>query len=169
MSDHGRIAVHEFEGSLVGSIQVELSERVMRAFRENLLEEIHRTGAESAIIDVSGLSVLDLHEFDFLRSTFRMASIMGCRSILVGLNPGIVAALIQLDADVEGLETALSVEHAIHALRPRPDASAEADDEDVEHGPPGEADEDSDAPATPAEHPFLAPRSGDDRSGDGNE
>ena len=51
MSEDSRIAVHEFEGSLVGSIQVELSDRVMRAFRENLLEEIHRTGATSAVLD----------------------------------------------------------------------------------------------------------------------
>lgn len=155
MSDDSRIAVHEFEGSLVGSIQVELSDRVMRAFRENLLAEIHRTGATSAIIDVSGLNVLDIHEFDFLRSTFRMASIMGCRSVLVGLNPGIVAALIQLDADVEGLETALSVEHAIHALRPAP--TTDADDEDVEQEPPAEAGDDADAPAEP---PYLAPGPG---------
>ena len=158
MSDDGRIAVHEFEGSLVGSIQVELSDRVMQAFRENLLEEIHRTGAASAIIDVSGLNVLDIHEFDFLRSTFRMASVMGCRPILVGLNPGIVAALIQLDADVEGLETALSVEHAIHALRPAP--ATDLDDEDGEHDGPGEPGDDSDAPADRAGDPSDLPRPG---------
>ena len=160
MSDDGRIAVHEFEGSLVGSILVELSDRVMQAFRENLLEEIHRTGAASAIIDVSGLNVLDIHEFDFLRSTFRMASVMGCRPILVGLNPGIVAALIQLDADVEGLETALSVEHAIHALRPAP--APDPDDEDGEHDHPGEPGDDPDVPADHAEDPSDVPRPGDE-------
>ena len=118
MSEAGHIAVHEFEGSLVGVVQIELSEEVIREFQDHLLSEIRRTGSKSAIVDVSGLDVMDLHEFELLRRTFRMAGIMGCRTILAGLNPGIVAALVNLDADTDGLETALSVEHAIQSLRP---------------------------------------------------
>ena len=107
MSDTGHIAVHEFEGSLVAVIQIELSDEVIRRFREDLLEEIRRRGAPSVIVDVSGLEVMDLHEFDQLRRIFRMATIMGCRPILAGLQPGIVAALVQMDADTEGLELSL--------------------------------------------------------------
>ena len=58
MAEGGQIAVHEFEGSLIGSIQLELSESVMRAFRDDLLEQIRRTGCRSAVIDVSGLEVM---------------------------------------------------------------------------------------------------------------
>lgn len=138
MSDAGKIAVHEFEGSLVGVIQIELSEDVIREFQDHLLSEIHRTGSTSAIVDVSGLDVMDLHEFELLRRTFRMAAIMGCRTLLAGLNPGIVAALIQLDADTSGLETALSVEHAIQSLRPA-SADAASQASDTEESEPPEA------------------------------
>jgi rsbT antagonist protein RsbS len=117
LSETGHIAVHEFEGSLIGVIQLELSDDVIRRFREDLLTEIRRSGARHAVVDVSGLEVMDLHEFEQLRRVFRMATIMGCRPILAGLNPGIAAALVQMDAEVDGLETALSVEHAIQALR----------------------------------------------------
>ncbi len=140
MSETGHIAVHQFEGSLVGVIQIELSDEVVARFREDLLAEIRRTGSTSAIIDVSGLEVMDLYEFEQLRRICRMAGIMGCRTILAGLQPGIVAALVQMDADTEGLETALSVEQALELLRPGPTAddaaSAAAGDDDLD-GDPG--------------------------------
>jgi rsbT antagonist protein RsbS len=145
MSDTGHIAVHEFEGSLIAVIQIELSDSVIERFREDLLAEIRRRSAPSLIVDVSGLDVMDIHEFEQLRRIFRMAKIMGCRSILAGLQPGIVAALVQLDADTDGLETVLSVEHAVNLLRrsaaeaaneavideggPEPDAAVEGGDE----------------------------------------
>jgi rsbT antagonist protein RsbS len=135
MSDTGHIAVHEFEGSLVAVIQIELSDEVIYRFREDLLAEIRRRGAPSVIVDLSGLDVMDLHEFDELRRVFRMASIMGCRPILAGLQPGIVAALVQMDADTDGLETALSVEQALELLRPAaddgPGDGAPSDDDDA--------------------------------------
>ncbi len=135
----GRIAVHEFEDFLIGSIQVELSDAVAAQFRDDLLDAVHGSGARAVIIDASGLDVMDLHEFEHLRRTFRMAEIMGTRSFLVGLNPGIVAALVTMDADTDGLETALSVEHAIDLLRAEDDSVSEdrinraaGEDDDVE-------------------------------------
>ncbi len=127
MSDTGHIAVHQFEGSLVAVIQIELSDDVLYRFREDLLAEIRRRGAPSVIVDVSGLDVMDLHEFDQLRRIFRMAAIMGCRPILAGLQPGIVAALVQMDAETDGLETALSVEKALELLRPADEADGQDD------------------------------------------
>ncbi len=128
MNDTGHIAVHEFEGSLIAVIQIELSDSVIERFREDLLAEIRRRSAPSLIVDVSGLEVMDIHEFEQLRRIFRMAKIMGCRPILAGLQPGIVAALVQLDADTDDLETVLSVERAVNLLRQEA-AAAEALDE----------------------------------------
>lgn len=149
MSDTGHIAVHEFEGSLIAVIQIELGDSVIERFREDLLAEIRRRSAPSLIVDVSGLEVMDIHEFEQLCRIFRMAKIMGCRSILAGLQPGIVAALVQLDADTEGLETVLSVEHAVNLLRREAAAAAAAAfDPDDEQPAPETADEgDDEAPA----------------------
>lgn len=149
MSDTGHIAVHEFEGSLIAVIQIELSDRVIERFREDLLAEIRRRSAPSLIVDVSGLEVMDIHEFEQLCRIFRMAKIMGCRSILAGLQPGIVAALVQLDADTEGLETVLSVEHAVNLLRR--DAAAAAAEADIDEDRPEPDDAAEGETAAPAE------------------
>jgi hypothetical protein len=61
-----------------------------------------------------------------------MASILGARSILVGLQPGIVSSLIALDCDVDGVEAAADLDDAFRRLRPvaeaKDDATAAEDD-----------------------------------------
>jgi hypothetical protein len=61
-----------------------------------------------------------------------MTALMGGRPILVGLQPGIVAALVEMDADVEGLETAISVEQAVRRLRVHEKEEAVPELEDTE-------------------------------------
>lgn len=120
LGDRSTFAIQEFRGILIAPIQVELTNAFQDRLREALLEAVQRTGARAAIVNVAGLDVMDLEEFESLRRTMRMAEIMGARCILTGLRPGIVSALIALDADVEGLETALNVEQALTLLEPAP-------------------------------------------------
>ena len=61
---------------------------------------------------------MDLEEFEVLRRSMAMASIMGARPIVVGLRAGIVASLIALDAEVDGIEAAADLEDALQRLRP---------------------------------------------------
>jgi hypothetical protein len=46
-----------------------------------------------------------------------MATIMGARPILVGLRPGIVASLIALEADVDGIEAAADLDDAFRLVQ----------------------------------------------------
>jgi rsbT antagonist protein RsbS len=124
--------VNEFEGHLVGSVQVELTESVLDNFREHLLEAVQRTRPMGVIIDVSAVPFMDVQEFAQLRRILNMTALMGGRPILVGLQPGIVAALVEMDADVEGLETAISVEQAVRRLRVHEKEEAVPELEDTE-------------------------------------
>ena len=64
--------------------------------------------------------------------------------MLAGLQPGIVAALVQMDADTDGLETVLSVDRAINILRAEADEPGLVEDEPG----PGADDEADDGPPT---------------------
>ena len=77
--------VNEFEGHLVGSVQVELTESVLDNFREHLLEAVQRTRPMGVIIDVSAVPFMDVQEFAQLRRILNMTALMGGRPILVGL------------------------------------------------------------------------------------
>ena len=100
----------------MASIQIDLSPEVLRQFRTDLLECVQEARANGVILDVSGIDILDLDDFNGLRSTMEMAKIMGARTILSGLKPGVVSALIDLGVDPEGLNAVLNLDDAFRLL-----------------------------------------------------
>lgn len=129
---NGTFSIQEFRGILIAPIQVELTPEFQQSLRDGLLEAVRRTGARGVIINIAALDVMDVQEFESLRRTVQMAEIMGARCILTGLQPGVVAALVALNADVDGLETALNVELAMAMLEPSPAPDDEVGAEDKE-------------------------------------
>ena len=103
-------------GCVVASIQIDLTPEVLRQFRMDLLERVQESRANGVILDVSGIDILDLDDFNGLRHTMEMAEIMGARPILSGLKPGVVSALIDLGADPEGLNAVLNLDDAFRLL-----------------------------------------------------
>lgn len=122
---------------VVASIQVDLDDDVLDRFRQDLLERVHQTGSRAVFLDVSALETLDPDEFAALRRIISMVSIMGSGSVIVGLQPGVVSALVEVNADVEGLQTAIDLDAAFELLEPaadpepdpEPDPEAEAEPE----------------------------------------
>ena len=112
---------------VVASIQVDLDDDVLARFREELLDRVHETGSRAVILDVSGLETLDSHEFAALRRIIAALAIMGSESVLVGLQPGVVSALVEVGADVEGLQTAIDMDAAFALLEPEPQIEPEPD------------------------------------------
>jgi rsbT antagonist protein RsbS len=123
-------------GVVVASIQVDLDDDVLARFREDLLGRIHETGSKGVILDMSGLEMLDSEEFAALRRIMDMTSLMGAEPVLVGLKPGVVSALIETGADVDGLRTAIDLDAGFALfepeprLEPEPSTAAEPDPED---------------------------------------
>ena len=135
-------------GVVVASIQVDLDDDVLARFREDLLERIHATGAKGAILDVSGLATLDSEEFTALRRIMAMTRLLGAESVLVGLQPGVVSALMETGADVDGLQAAINLDAGFALLDPEPEAETETEPATAED-PEREDDVPFDVEATP--------------------
>jgi rsbT antagonist protein RsbS len=112
------VAMQLSRGVVVASIQVDLDDDVLARFREDLLERIHASGSQGVILDVSGLATLDSAEFAALRRIMAMTSLMGAKSVLVGLQAGVVSALIETGADVDGLRAAIDLDAGFALLAP---------------------------------------------------
>ena len=127
MQDHNvsRVPLQLVRNCAVASIQVDLSESVLAQFRTDLLAMLQRTNAASVILDMSGLEVMDLVEFEALRQTVGMARLMGARAIFSGFRAGVVSALVELDADVGSIDAALNLDAAFDALAHEPEAELE--------------------------------------------
>ena len=132
--DIPRIAIQFSRNVVIASIQIDLSDEVLDQFREDLLARVHETSSRGVIVDVSGLDTIDSEEFAALRRIMTMANLMGSRSILLGLRPGVVSALIEAGAEVDGLDAAIDLDGAFEMLESHAeidteaDADAEADD-----------------------------------------
>ena len=123
------VAMQLSRGIVVASIQVDLDDDVLARFREDLLARLHESGSEGVILDVSGLQTLDSEEFAALRRIMDMTGLMGAESVLVGLQPGVVSALIETEADVDGLRTAIDLDAGFVLLEPEPQLETETEPE----------------------------------------
>ncbi len=112
----GRIPLQLTRSCVVASIQVALDAEVLDAFRKELLALLHRSGAQGVILDLAGVEVLDREDFDELRKTMQMASLMGGRCLLAGLRPGVVSALVDLGVDTRGVTAAANLDDAFHLM-----------------------------------------------------
>lgn len=112
------VGLNFFRGCLVATAQTDLHGETLRRFGQDVLANIQASRCRSLIIDLAGVEILDLYDFDGIRDIARMASYLGARPIIAGLQPGIAAALAELDADISGLQMAGTVEHAFEILRP---------------------------------------------------
>jgi rsbT antagonist protein RsbS len=125
--DTPRIAMQVARDIVVASIQVDLDDAVLAQFREDLLHRLQESGCHGVILDVSGLDTLDAEEFAALRRVITMTRIMGAESVLAGLRPGVVSALIESGIDTEGLTTAVDLDAAFTLLMEAAPAAAEDD------------------------------------------
>jgi rsbT antagonist protein RsbS len=116
------VAIQVSRDIVVASIQVDLDDDVLVRFQEDLLQRVHTTGSAGVIFDLSGLETLDSHELSALRRIITMVKIMGAESVLVGLRPGVVSALIEAGADVDGLRAAINLDAAFAMLQPEPES-----------------------------------------------
>lgn len=116
LDDTPRIPMQQTHRFLVVSLQIDLSDAVLRQLQTDLLERTRKLQPRGIILDVSGLTLFDTTEFASLRRTMEMARLMGCPSVLVGIHPGLAAAIAEMDVNCDDLLTARSLEEAFQLL-----------------------------------------------------
>jgi anti-anti-sigma regulatory factor len=97
----------------------DLSEGVLEEARRVMLEGVQRDEANAAILELTAVPFMDSHEFTQLRAATRMAELLGARTAIVGLQPGIIAHLMAANVDTSGVTGFLGLEEALRALRER--------------------------------------------------
>jgi rsbT antagonist protein RsbS len=114
-----RIPLQISNQCLVASIQVDLTDAVLAQFREDLLRELQARQAQGVVLDLSGIEVMDLSDFENIRSTISMAGLMGAQAVVCGLRPGVVASLILLGAETDDLNAVRDLDMAFELLAKR--------------------------------------------------
>lgn len=93
---------------LVGTLDSARTQVVM----ESLLQKIVDTGAEIAIIDITGVPTVDTLVAQHLLKTVTAARLMGADCIISGIRPQIAQTIVHLGVDLEGVVTKASLADA---------------------------------------------------------
>jgi anti-anti-sigma regulatory factor len=115
-SDTRSVTSTRISDCLIVTVPDDLGGAQMDLLREATLNAIHGISTRAVIFELSGLRFLDSEEFSGLKSIAHMTERLGSTSIFVGLHPGIVAHLVQADADLGGIKAKLGLSEALRAL-----------------------------------------------------
>jgi rsbT antagonist protein RsbS len=98
---------------LIASMQEALTDRALVQLRDDLSDRVGRLRARAVIIDVTSLDVLDSFATRTIRGIAQAARLRGARTVVVGIQPDVAFAMVQLGLALEGVATALDLEEGL--------------------------------------------------------
>ncbi len=101
---------------LIASIHTALDDSQMVRFQKDLIQQIGRHRSRGVIIDVAALDVLDSFGSRTLRNLGDMARLRGATTVIVGIQPDVAFAMVQLGMDTGAVYTALDLEEGLEYL-----------------------------------------------------
>lgn len=81
--------------------------------KNSLLETVARTGAKFAIVDLTGVDILDTATADHLLKVMRAVGLLGARCILTGIQPSVAQIVVSLGVDMHGVITLRSLREGL--------------------------------------------------------
>ena len=100
-------------GYLIASFQAALSDEDLLKLRDALVERVGKARSRGVIIDVTALDVMDSFATRTLRAIAHMVRLRGAETVIVGIQPDVAFAMVQLGLTLEGVSTALDLEEGL--------------------------------------------------------
>jgi rsbT antagonist protein RsbS len=110
--------------NLLVTLQGNLEDRTVEHIERAVTREVARTGASGALIDVSGLSIVDSFVARVIARLVAMIRLLGAEATIVGLQPAVAITLVELGVPMGHVSTALNAEQGMARLNRRRDAPA---------------------------------------------
>jgi rsbT antagonist protein RsbS len=101
---------------LIATIQVALTDKDLIHLRDELAQRVGDLRIRGVVIDVTALDVLDSFAARTIRSIAGTAKLRGATTVVVGIQPDVAFAMVQLGLTLEGVLTALDLEGGLEVL-----------------------------------------------------
>lgn len=105
---------------LIASIQSALSDPDLIQLRDDLAKRVGEYRSKGVIIDVTVLDIIDSFATRTLRAIAHMLKLRGAETVIVGIQPDVAFAMVQLGLTLEGVGTALDLEEGLDYLNRHP-------------------------------------------------
>jgi rsbT antagonist protein RsbS len=104
---------------LIVSVQAALTDRDLVQLKDDLAERVGRLRSHGVIIDVSLLDVMDSFATRTLRGIAQTTKLRGAETVIVGIQPDVAFAMIQLGLTLDDVATALDLDEGLELLAAR--------------------------------------------------
>jgi rsbT antagonist protein RsbS len=104
---------------LIACMQTDLTDRDLLQLKDELAEKVGRFRSRGVVIDLSVVDVLDSFATRTVRGIVETVKLRGAEAIIVGIQPDVAFAMVQLGLTLEGIATALDLEEGMEFIAAR--------------------------------------------------
>jgi anti-anti-sigma regulatory factor/HAMP domain-containing protein len=108
------------EGVIVVPIVGSLDSRRATQLIQSVLVGIEEHHARLAVLDITGVPVVDTHVAGVIIQAAGAARLLGSAAVLVGIRPEVAQTLVQLGIDLSGIQTFTTLREALQTSLARP-------------------------------------------------
>jgi rsbT antagonist protein RsbS len=109
---------------LIATVQAALTDEDLVHLRRAMVERVVTARSLGVIIDVTAMDIMDSFASRTLREIAQMIRLRGAETIIVGIQPEVAFAMVQLGITLEGVVTALDLEEGLDYLKQKFDSDA---------------------------------------------
>ncbi len=101
---------------LIASVQSSLNDEELLQLLDDLVVKVASVRAKGVIVDVTVLDIMDSFATRILRDMAHMIKLRGAPTVVVGIQPDVALAMVQLGLSLGNINTALDLEEGIYLL-----------------------------------------------------
>ena len=101
---------------LIATVQAALTDDDLVQLRKAMVERVVLSRSLGVIIDVTAMDIMDSFASRTLREIAQMIRLRGAETVIVGIQPEVAFAMVQLGITLEGVVTALDLEEGLEYL-----------------------------------------------------
>jgi rsbT antagonist protein RsbS len=104
---------------LIACVQAALTDHDLMQLKDEIAQKVGSLRSRGVVIDVSALDVMDSFATRTLRGIAETTKLRGAGTVIVGIQPDVALAMVQLGLTLEGVATALDLEEGLEMLTQR--------------------------------------------------
>ena len=101
---------------LIASIQAALTDADLLQLQDNLVNGVGKFRSRGVIVDVTALDVMDSFATRTLRTIAHTIKLRGAETVIVGIQPDVAFAMVQLGLTLDTVPTTLDLEEGLALL-----------------------------------------------------
>jgi len=97
-------------------VQAVLTDEALILLRDQLVQQVGMHRSSGVILDVTGMDVMDSFSVKILQEMAHMIRLRGAETVIVGIQPDVALAMIQLGLGLRDIATLLDLEEGLSYL-----------------------------------------------------